>query len=99
MVLATWAESGLSLAAFARRFAIGTERLRRWRRRLGDGAEQMPTFHPVRLLVAAEQSGNGGSEDSGVALVLRGGRRVSVRSGFDAAVLAELVRVVETWSC
>jgi hypothetical protein len=34
-----------------------------------------------------------------VELVLRGGRRLAVERGFDAALLEELVRIAESWPC
>ncbi len=95
IVLAAWRESGVSLSAFARRHGLDAWRLMRWRRRLAkDAAIQ---FH--RVEVVAAPSGEEVSGTSGVELVLRDGRRVAVRRGFDAALLGDLVRAVESWSC
>ena len=100
-----WEQSGESLAAFARRHGLRRERLARWRVRLRK--ERRPArlrFHPVTVRespgvgigpsVPAPPAGG-----SGLELVLRGGRRISVGHGFDAAVLVELVRVLESGPC
>ena len=34
-----------------------------------------------------------------VEVVLHGGRRLSVRPGFDEALLSQLAQLVESWSC
>jgi hypothetical protein len=101
LALEAWAASGLSLAAFARRHQIEAKRLGRWRRRLAEGEvveAPTPRFHRLRLVV---DDGNAelSRVDDGVELVLRGGRRISVRSGFDSSTLQQLVQAVESWSC
>ena len=98
LVLGAWAESGLSLTAFARRHRIQAKRLGRWRRRLEEAPETGPIFHRVRLIPDSERN-EMAAGDGGLELVLRGGRRVSVRPGFDTATLEQLVRIVESWSC
>jgi len=59
-------------------------------------------FHPVGLRLNLEapatHKGDSGGED-GVTLLLRGGRRVAVRRGFDEELLAQLLGVEESWSC
>lgn len=97
LVLEAWAESGLSVAAFARQHGIQAKRLGWWRKRLEEVAEPAPVFHRVQLIQDRERDESGG--DGAVELVLRGGRRISVRPGFDTATLEQLVRVVESWSC
>ena len=100
VVLTAWRESGLSLAAFARQFGISVQRLRRWHHDLEgpdsvDAVACAPKVHPVQVvfdgLAAAEPAPSAELE-----LVLLGGRRVIVRAGFDADVLARLVRAVES---
>jgi transposase len=100
LVLAAWSQSGLSLSAFARRHGIKPKRLWRWYERLGDRSSpaETPAFLPVRLLFAGKQDEQPRGDGS-IELVLQGGRRVVVRPGFDATLLAQLVRAVESWSC
>lgn len=93
--LAAWAASGLSLRAFSRRHKTSLWRLKRWQRRLG--SEAWPVFHRVQIVEGAERQP--ARDAAEVELVLAGGRRVAVRSGFDPRALEELVRVVESWSC
>lgn len=97
LVLAAWSKSGLSLSAFAGRHGIEAKRLWRWHERLREKATAT-AFHRVRLVFDRKPEENLGG-DGGVELVLRDGRRVVVRPGFDASVLKELVGVVESWSC
>jgi hypothetical protein len=54
-------------------------------------------FQPVKLI--ASPSGAPVPSTTDLELLLRDGRRVAVRRGFDAAALADLVRTVESWSC
>jgi hypothetical protein len=95
-VLKLWRESGLSLMEFASREGIGRTRLQRWKTRLESEA---PAFHPVRVVFDAQAPGSPVASPGRVELVLGNGRRVAVGAGFDAAHLAELVRVVESWPC
>jgi hypothetical protein len=95
-VLALWRKSGLSLKAFASREGIGRSRLQRWKTRL---ESETPTFHPVQVVFDAHAAARQVGSPGRVELVLGNGRRVAVTAGFDAAVLEELVRVVESWPC
>lgn len=95
VVLSAWQETGGSLSAFARKHGVDPWRLMRWRRRLGKGAAIR--FHRVRVArPRADESSRG---EGGVELVLCGGRRVVMQRGFDAALLEEVVRAVESWTC
>jgi hypothetical protein len=97
-VLEAWRESGQSMAAFARERGLVRGRLARWQRRLKTRSRdsQAIAFHPVRVVLPP----HGGPEAKpAIELVLSGGRRVAVHRGFDAVVLEELVRVVESWPC
>jgi hypothetical protein len=95
VVLAAWRKSGVSLSAFGRQHGLDAWRLMRWRRRLASA--QAIRFHRVK--VAAGPRAKPASESGGLELVLRDGHRVAVRTGFDASLLEDLVRAVESWSC
>lgn len=94
-VLSAWRESGDSLSQFASRHGLVAWRLMRWRRLLGKRATVQ--FHRVRVVSPSNRSM--GSAGDTLELVLRDGRRVAVRRGFDAALLEDLVRAVESWPC
>lgn len=109
VVVIALAESGLSVAAFAREHGLSPARLHRWRKRLGrplesgSGKGVVPAtgegspiqFHRVRVVPPSGSSGSGESSE----LELRvGSRRIVVRRGFDRELLEELVRAVEGWS-
>jgi len=93
-VLSSWRESGLSLRAFAQRQGLSLSRLDRWKARLRANGRAVQ-FHRVEVVQATPLPQAGG----GVDVVLRGGRRVRVRRGFDASLLEAVARAVESWSC
>ncbi len=97
VVLEEWSSSGLEVAEFARRHGLRAGRLRRWSERLG--ARRGLKFHPVELRLDGVSAGPPVSGEGGVAVVLRGGRRVAVGRDFDEELLARVVRVVESWPC
>jgi hypothetical protein len=88
-VASEYEASGLSQEAFSRQRDIPLKTLARYvtryRKQKTDGRE------PQRW-VAVEVAGHGGSE---LAVVLRGGRRIEVRRGFDSGTLRQLVAVLE----
>ena len=98
-------QSGETLTAFARRHGVRPNRLARWRDRLRKtrGPARL-RFHPVKVREtpvdgvarSAPVVAEGGS---GLELVLRGGRRILIGRGFDAALLVDLVRVLESGPC
>jgi len=97
-VLEEWSSSGLGLKEFAGRYGLSAGRLRRWSERLG--RRRRLRFHPVAVQVDGVSTRPPGSGDEGgIAVVLRGGRRVAVGRDFDEEVLARVVRVVESWPC
>lgn len=97
-VLTLWRRSGTSLAGFAREYGLCPNRLARWRDRL-QSEPPVPRFHPVRLVEAAGTRPLSDRTGGEIEIVLGGARRVVVRPGFDPAVLAEVVRVLETIAC
>ena len=105
LIVTAWEQSGETLTAFARRHGVRPNRLARWRDQLrkARGPARL-RFHPVKvretqvdgIRPTAPVTVAGGS---GLELVLHGGRRILVGRGFDAAVLVELVRVLESGPC
>ena len=87
--LRDWQRSGLSAAAFCRRYGLAEKYLYRWRRILAKRAAEQATFVPVRLLTENI------AQDGALELVLAGGRRLRVAKGFDAATLRQLLVVLE----
>lgn len=108
-VLAEAAASGLTLVAFAERHGIHVERLRRWRRVLGQGeAAASMRFHPVVVSDsgAATVPANGnsilgaeGGARGALEVILCNGRRVAVHEGFDPRLLLDLIRLLEGAPC
>ena len=96
-VLEAWRRSRQPAAAFAREHELSAARLLRWRARLELPAA--PVFHPVRLVGSAPPNPMTPARPEPLELELRGGRRIRVPAGFDAELLAELVRTVEGWGC
>lgn len=96
VVLAAMSDSGMPLTVFGGHFGIRVEKLRRWRRRLGESVEV--GFHEVRLvepLVTVDR----GVADAMFEVVVRSGRTVKVPAGFDSAALGRLVEVLERLPC
>lgn len=86
--LAAWRASGLNLMAWCRREGIGYERMRGWRRQLGDRASWSPALLPVEVVGSSEPAFS-------FELELPRGLRLRVASGFDPASLSLLLRAVE----
>ena len=97
-VLDLWRRSGENLSVFARTHGLCRNRLVRWRDRLAEEA-MAPRFHPVRVVGPVDCISTTEKNRGGIEIVISGGRRVAVRSGFDAALLAEVVRVLEAIPC
>lgn len=100
-VLDLWRRSGTTLTEFARAHDLDRNRLARWRDRLGKGTV-VTGFHPVRLVDRLDRSPTSslrGIDGGTIEILVSGNRRVAVRPGFDTALLAEIVRVLETLPC
>ena len=95
VVLSAWRASGASMSEFTRRHGLDTWRLHYWRRQQAGEAIEL---HPVKIVPGPVREGSS-DQSAGVELVLRGGRRIVVQRGFDAALLEDLVRAVESWPC
>ena len=96
VVLAALAQSGLTVAAFCRKHELSHKRVLRWRGVLATQSSIAVDF--LRVDVVEDKGANGGSGQD-VEVVLGNGRRIAVRQGFDAALLAEVAQTVETWPC
>ena len=99
IVLDEWSSSSLGLEDFARRHELRARRLRRWLERLGPGRARVGRFHPVELRLDSLGTREAGSDDGGVTVLVRGGRRIAVGRDFDEELLTRVVRVVESWPC
>jgi hypothetical protein len=92
-VVAEYESSGLSRIEFCRERGLALSTLGRYRRRR---ERQAPAGR--NALLAVEVSGRSApvvATGSGLAVVLRGGRRIEVERGFDTGALEHLVRVLE----
>ncbi len=93
------------VAATARRHGISRSLLTKWRKLHGEGRlfgwqEGAPRFAPV--IVSPERSGamprgsaQPGADAARIEIVLTNGRRIVVGAGIDAAMLAQMIAVVE----
>ena len=96
--LSDFRESGEPREEFARRRGYSAERLRRWSQRLESATVALsppPLLLPVRLRSEPELA----AAPSPVEVVLRSGRLLRVRPGFDAVALAALVQTLESVPC
>lgn len=96
VVLAAMSDSGMPLTVFGGHFGIRVEKLRRWRKRLGECAE-VTRFHEVRLVepLMTVSADNGSTFE----VVVRGGRSVRVPADFDGVALGRLVEALERLTC
>lgn len=93
VVVEAWQRSGESVAAFARSHGIGSQRLKRWARRLR-GASGRIRFHRVRL-VERRPAGDHVQGGAPIEIEWAPGRRVCVFPGFAAEDLGRVLEVLE----
>ena len=91
-VLKRASKSGKSDIELARELGVSSQRIDRWRRRLGD-SESAEVSPFVEVTVAPTP------EPKPFVVQSRSGRSVSVWPGFDAGELSRLLAVMEDWSC
>jgi len=84
--------SGMSRVEFCQKHGLALSTLARYQRRRQQGHDE--GAGPSRWL-AVELSGAHPAGASGLAVVLRGGRRIEVWRGFDARTLEQLVSLLE----
>ncbi|MBN1608839.1 MAG: transposase [Polyangiaceae bacterium] len=110
VVLARFADSGLSIADFARRHGIPDKRIRRWKEKLpspralvanevGTAAEHTISLVPVRVVAESIEPTRATVFPSPLEVVVHGGRAVRVPAGFDSETLARVVTVLEALPC
>jgi hypothetical protein len=93
-LLADYEVSGLTRVEFCRKRGLSLASLDRYRRRHGQ-SEAVTSNRLVAVEVSGTFAGREDRTNSGVALTLRGGRRIEVRRGFDAHTLMQLLGVLE----
>lgn len=92
-LVAEYESSGLSRQAFCRERGVGLSTLDRYRTRR---RRQRPAGGNALLAVEVSDRAPALAETgSGLAVVLRGGRRIEVGRGFETGVLEQLLRVLE----
>jgi transposase-like protein len=85
-----WKNSGLSVRAFCARYHITQTSFYAWRRELQKRDAAATTFVPVRIVLDQPPT-----SATPIEVVLNGGRRLRVASGFDPATLRHLLEVLE----
>jgi transposase-like protein len=91
-LVAEFEASGLGREEFCREHGLAFSTLARYRKRRKQGPGE--GAGPSRWL-AVELAGSPPAGASGLALVLRSGRRIEVGRGFDAKTLEQLVHLLE----
>ena len=88
---------GLSVRAFCSRRGLAEHNFYQWRKLLAERDGEARPTSPTNLFVPVEVAGV--VADSRIEIVLVGGQRVTVPTGFDVATLAQVVAVLEGRSC
>ena len=87
-----YAASGMSRVEFCQKHGLALSTLARYQRRREQGLDE--GAGPSRWL-AVELSGAHPAGASGLAVVLKGGRRIEIGRGFDTQTLQQLVSLLE----
>jgi transposase len=96
-LLGQWRRSGLSASQFCQQHGISPPNFYAWRREIArrdQPATIRPSSTPTFVKLALE-----GAAPSPLEIVLADGRLLRVRPGFDAALLRQLLRLLEEPSC
>jgi transposase-like protein len=91
-LVAEYAAGGMSREEFCQKHGLALSTLAQYQRRRKQAQDE--GVGPSRWL-AVELSGAHAADASGLAIVLRGGRRIEVGRGFDARTLEQLVSLLE----
>jgi transposase-like protein len=95
-LVAEYEASGLTRQEFCTKHGLSLVTLDRYRKRRQQRQEKIrgaSQFVQVELSGPKTEDGDAGGRE--LAVVLTGGRRIEVRSGFDAELLMQLVHVLE----
>ena len=97
--VASWRQSGLSVRGFCRRHHLSEPSFFAWRRTLAERDARGANFVPVRVVPERRPvdggTGAANNAESGLELLVAGGRRLRIGRGFDAATLRQLLAVLE----
>ncbi|SRR6266568_5534081 len=88
--------SGLRQGEFCRRHGVSLNSLKRYLKSFREVRSEDAGCTLVAVELAEESAARGREPDGGLAVVLPCGRRIEVRSGFDASTLTRLVTVLES---
>ena len=95
-LVAEYEASGLSRQEFCLKQGLALVTLDRYRKRRRHGRETSSgNSRLINVELSDAQQLGGRGQDSELAVVLSGGRRIEVRRGFDPEMLGQLVRVLE----
>ena len=87
----------LSVRAFCARRGLAEHNFYQWRKLLAERDREAQPTSAADLFIPVEVAGV--VADSRIEIVLAGGQRVNVPTGFDAPTLAQVVAVLEGRSC
>jgi hypothetical protein len=88
---------GLSVRTFCSRRGLAEHNFYQWRKLLSERGREGQFTSAANLFVPVEVAGV--MADSRIEIVLAGGQRVHVPTGFDVTTLAQVVAVLEGRSC
>ena len=95
-LVAEYEVSGLSRVEFCRRKGLSLATLVRYRKRQQQGQGETATGNRwLAVEVSGSSAARAGGSESGLALMLAGGRRIAVGRGFDAHTLVQLLSLLE----
>lgn len=95
-LIAEYEASGLSRREFCTKHGLTVVTLDRYRKRRRERIESCPDDKRfLRVELCGGKPAGGAGQGNEVAVVLRSGRRIELRRGFDAEVLVQLMQVLE----
>jgi transposase len=97
-LLGQWRQSGLSASQFCQRQGISQPSFYSWRREIARRDEHCATVRPSSTPTFVKLALEGAAPPP-LEIVLADGRLLRVRPGFDAALLRQVLRLLEEPSC
>jgi transposase-like protein len=95
-LVAEYEASGQTRQEFCAKHGLSPVTLDRYRRRRQKRAERPASSGRfLRVELSGARPAGGSGQENELAVVLRSGRRIEVRHGFDAELLAQLIQVLE----